>query len=455
MSSKKKLISLDDNNSQNVDININKNPNEGRRFEVDAISQKDVNIGLDLLVNPEKQKKQDGYSQPSSPKNDISKPTIDFDKDDDDFDFNNMLSKSNKSQENMEQLMSRMNIDTSSPSTKLSDDTYSHNSRREDDDFNNRDEDKRSRNDDDRRDDNDKDYDRDYDRPRQSSYQDERQEKEETLYQLEKMRRLGVQGIKRFNMSSDLEEMKYELNRIKKERQVESSIKFQRQMLMTFVTGAEYLNDSYNVFNFHLKGWSENVYENINDYDEVFEELHEKYGSKGHVAPELRLLYMVVGSGFMYHLSNSLFKSSPANLTDILKQNPDLMRQFANAAINQMPQEQRQAANMMNNMAQMNRPRTPPVAEVSLPPYAPRPTTSGDTSSHISLNSQNDNRMRGKSIPPPQGLDEILDDLKSSSSYRNDNVSEILSRTDRASSRKRTIFQKPNRSSSSSSTLNL
>jgi hypothetical protein len=65
--------------------------------------------------------------------------------------------------------------------------------------------------------------------------------------------------------------------------------------------------------------------------------------------------------------------------------------------------------------------------------------------SHTSLNSQTQNKSRGKSIPAPQGLDEILNDLKSSSSRGDDNLSEIVSR----SSRKRTIFQKPGRSSSS------
>jgi hypothetical protein len=444
---KKKSISLDDN--ENVRIDIKKN-SQDRKIDMDILSNKDVNIGLDLLVNPDKQRRID-TSQPSTPTHvDTSKPVIDFDKDDDDLDFNNMLSKSNKSQENIEQLMSRMNLDDDIPQSSSNDkqDTFlddikhtekhqereidvdSHRSLREDDR-----EERRSYN--------------DYDSRPSRSYEDERREKEETLYQLEKMRRLGVQGIKRFNMSNDLDEMKYELNRIKRERQVESSIKFQRQMLMTFVTGAEYVNESYNFFNFQLKGWSESVYENINDYDEVFEELHEKYGSKGHVAPELRLLYMVVGSGFMYHLSNSMFKSAPAGIEDILKQNPDLMRQFANAAVNQMPAEQRQAASMMNNMAQMGRPRTPPIND--LPPYAPRPVTNSDIRSQSSINVVS-SAPKGKSIPAPQGLDEILDDLKSSTTNRDENLSEVMSRTERGS-RKKTIFQKPSRSSSSTLSL--
>jgi hypothetical protein len=443
---KKKTVSLDDD--ENVQISVKKNTQD-RMVDMDVLSNKEVNIGLDLLVNPDKQRKND-FSQPSTPKNiEITKSNIDFDKDDDDIDFNNMLSKSNKSQENIEQLMSRMNLDDDIPtSTSTSadkqdtflDDIKPNNSRDNDIESNRsiRDDDRRSRNE----------Y-NDYDSRPTRSYEDERREKEETLYQLEKMRRLGVQGIKRFNMSNDLEEMKYELNRIKRERQVESSIKFQRQMLMTFVTGAEYINDSYNMFNFQLKGWSESVYENINDYDEVFEELHEKYGSKGHVAPELRLLYMVVGSGFMYHLSNSMFKSAPAGIEDILKQNPDLMRQFANAAVNQMPTEQRQAASMMNNMAQMGRPRTPPAND--LPPYAPRPVPNNDIRSQSSINVVS-SAQKAKSIPAPQGLDEILDDLKSSTTNRDESLSEIISRSERGS-RKKTIFQKPSKSSSSTLSL--
>jgi hypothetical protein len=439
---KKGLETFED--EENVKINI-KNNTHDRKIDMDVLSNKDVNIGLELLVNPDKQKKVDNISPPVTPHENNRMNEIDLDREDDDLDFSAMLSKSNKSNENMEQLMSRMNLDDDLPlkmnnkeredirleeplvrDNNVEVDTESNNSIREDD--------RRSRN--------------EYSRMPTNSYNDDRREKEEVLYQLEKMRRLGVQGIKRFNMSSDLEEMKYELNRIKRERQVESSIKFQRQMLMTFATGAEYLNDSYNMFNFQLKGWSESVYENINDYDEVFEELHEKYGSKGHVAPELRLLYMVVGSGFMYHLSNSMFKSAPSGIEDILKQNPELMRQFANAAVNQMPSEHRQAASMMNNMAQMGRSRTPPMSD--LPPYAPRPTTNNDVRSQSSINVL---PSKGKSIPAPQGLDEILDDLKSSSTNRDDNLSEIISRTERTS-RKKTIFKKPSQNSSSN-TLSL
>ena len=87
-----------------------------------------------------------------------------------------------------------------------------------------------------------------------------------------------------------------------------------------------------------LDGWSESVHENVHDYDDVFEELHEKYKGKAQMAPKLKLLLMLGGSGFMFHLTNTMFKSSLPGMGDILKQNPDLMNQFTKATVNAMGQ---------------------------------------------------------------------------------------------------------------------
>ena len=71
--------------------------------------------------------------------------------------------------------------------------------------------------------------------------------------------------------------------------------------------------------------------DNIEEYDSVFEQLHEKYSGTAEIAPEWQLMMMVLGSGFMFHLSNTLFRSVLPNVTDIAKQNPELMQNIANA----------------------------------------------------------------------------------------------------------------------------
>lgn len=161
-------------------------------------------------------------------------------------------------------------------------------------------------------------------------------EKTDLLYKFEKLRRLGIPCARRFNMSSNLEEMKSEYDRIKKDREVENAIKFSRKVLLAIVTGIEFLNNKFDPCDLKLDGWSESMNENVNEYDEVFEELHEKYKGTAKVSPEVKLLMMVGGSAFMFHLTNTMFKSSLPGMGDIMKQNPDLMKQFASVALNTM-----------------------------------------------------------------------------------------------------------------------
>jgi hypothetical protein len=67
---------------------------------------------------------------------------------------------------------------------------------------------------------------------------------------------------------------------------------------------------------------------------------------------------MVGGSAFMFHLTNSLFKSKMPGLGDILQQNPELARNVQQAAMNSMKQNEAKSGNndplfgMMMNQAQ-------------------------------------------------------------------------------------------------------
>jgi hypothetical protein len=54
------------------------------------------------------------------------------------------------------------------------------------------------------------------------------------------------------------------------------------------------------------------------------------------MAPELKLLFQLGGSAMMVHMTNTMFKSAMPGMDDILRQNPDLMRSFQNAAVNSM-----------------------------------------------------------------------------------------------------------------------
>ena len=168
-------------------------------------------------------------------------------------------------------------------------------------------------------------------------YKDEINEKKEILYQLNRLQLKGAKIPHNFTLNSNLDDMRQEYNKIIRDRDIDASVRFQRKMLMAFVTGTEYLNTRYDPFTIKLEGWSEQVHENIEDFDDIFEELHVKYKSKGKsMPPELRLFISLSGSAFMFHLTSKMFKeSSIPGVEEVLKANPELMKQFQNAAAKQ------------------------------------------------------------------------------------------------------------------------
>jgi hypothetical protein len=113
-------------------------------------------------------------------------------------------------------------------------------------------------------------------------------------------------------------------------------VKFQGKMLLACITGIEFLNNKFDPFDLKLDGWSEQMNENLGEYDEIFAELHEKYKSKAKMSPELKLLFQLGGSAIMLHMTNTMFKSALPGMDDIMRQNPELMQQFTQAAVSSM-----------------------------------------------------------------------------------------------------------------------
>jgi hypothetical protein len=170
------------------------------------------------------------------------------------------------------------------------------------------------------------------------STRDPEAEKREKIEYINKLQRLESKGFpvtKHYSLDNSLDEIKQEYTRLVDARNLEGSLRFQRQMLMGVVTGLEYVNNRFDPFDVKLDGWSESVHENVEDFDEIFEELYDKYKDKGKMAPEMRLMVALAGSGFMCHVSNTFFRQKMPSMDDVLRKNPELARQMAAAAAQQ------------------------------------------------------------------------------------------------------------------------
>lgn len=239
----------------------------------------------------------------------------------------------------------------------------------------------------------------------------EKKEKGDYINKLNRLEQKGFPVSRRFTMDNSLDEIKDEYNRLVDARQLETSLKFQRQMVMGLVTGIELLNEKFDPFDLQLKGWSESVHENIDDMDDIFEELYDKYKGKGSMPPEARLMMALAGSGFMFHLSNSMFRKNMPSMDDIFRQNPGLQRQFAAAAAQQMGGQG--FGNLMG--AAVNAPMPPGpefFAQPPSPPTASMPPTGmfygASSSAPQMMSAQEPPKAPRREMKGPSGVDDIL-----------------------------------------------
>jgi hypothetical protein len=170
------------------------------------------------------------------------------------------------------------------------------------------------------------------------SYEQIRSRKIETLAALKRLEDQGYEAAgKKCGLTSSLEEIEEVLEKLRAQRDLDNSIKFQRDILVTFVGMIEYACsiEEYNIFDLDMEGWSKAVFENVTDYDEVFEELHFKYKTSMSMPPEMKLLGMLGMSGYRYHLSRQMLsKASGAmpGFNDVINADPELKRRYQDTA---------------------------------------------------------------------------------------------------------------------------
>jgi hypothetical protein len=213
-------------------------------------------------------------------------------------------------------------------------------------------------------------------------------EKFKFLRKLEALEKKGVELSKKYSMESPLAEMQGEYETIMEEKAKQNSVKFQGNMLMAAINGIEFLNGRFDPFDIKLDGWSDQVNENINDYDDIFSELYEKYKTRASMAPELKLLFQLGGSAMMVHMTNTMFKSAMPGMDDILRQNPDLMRSFQNAAVNSMAQTSPGFSGFMSNMMNPEPPsgRGPPPPMATQGPHSVPPPVNRAGNNNYAMN---------------------------------------------------------------------
>ena len=179
---------------------------------------------------------------------------------------------------------------------------------------------------------------------------EEYSKEEEQLMKLDMMRKLheltqqGVKLSQNYNMNSDLRAMKYEYELHKGIRDKHNGVKWLSNLMLNICYGVEIGNEHFNPFDFKLKGWSEQMAEDIDEYYEVMGELYDKYFKAGKsIPPELKLFFMISGSAIKFHFAQTMLKSMP-NMKDQMDSNPELAQKLRQQAMNSRLQQQQEIA---------------------------------------------------------------------------------------------------------------
>ena len=170
----------------------------------------------------------------------------------------------------------------------------------------------------------------------QLTHQEARIKKIELLRKLAEIKSKGFSLTKEYDFNSSIDEMEYEFALLKSFVDKRNGVKIFKSGLLQTVSIIEFLNDKYDPFDFHLQGWGEHMSIEVDSYDDILEELYEKYKGTGKGMPaEIKLLLLISASAGAFHFSKS--HSSIPGLEQTLSRNPELVSKLLNP---QKPQSQ-------------------------------------------------------------------------------------------------------------------
>lgn len=215
--------------------------------------------------------------------------------------------------------------------------------------------------------------------PRSSANMNDREKRRKKRLMIKKLEEWGEKGqhkhLSSFNMDSNYEEVEDEYEGALEEKRKKDAIKLQGWWFTTVINTLEYGNALINPFDLNLDGWGEQISDDLDSYEEIFSELHDKYKG-GKMAPEVSLLLRVGFSAAVVNMSNKMLSSATPGFNDVIKQSPELMKMFSNAAVDTMSKQNSAfdfAKTMMNPPDEINRKNGPPPAPVQTKSQPPPP----------------------------------------------------------------------------------
>jgi len=149
-------------------------------------------------------------------------------------------------------------------------------------------------------------------RSRRQRKEDEANEKIELLARISGLSKNGFQPTKKFALADDLDEIRYECYKLQRESNLKKSTKLMQKVMVSVTAFVEMANSKFDPFSLQLDGFSKAILMSINEYDDIFEQLHHKYSGRSKLPVELQLLFGFGSAAIFHHASNALKSKVPS-----------------------------------------------------------------------------------------------------------------------------------------------
>lgn len=153
------------------------------------------------------------------------------------------------------------------------------------------------------------------------------------LSKLQKLEQKGLATWKQFSASDNYDDILNEYERLNDIVSREKWTNNAKGIITIGSSSIELITRSYNPFELKLEGWSESLREALDDEDEIFSELYDKYKGTFDYGPEANLMMVIVKSGVMYHYSKSYIDSIKGDdkMKKLIENDPELKQAVENA----------------------------------------------------------------------------------------------------------------------------
>ena len=245
--------------------------------------------------------------------------------------------------------------------------------------------------------------------------QEIRIKKIELLRKLSEIKAKVFSLTKEYDFNSSTEEMEYEFALLKSFVDKRNGVKIFKSGLLQTVSIIEFLNDKYDPFEFHLQGWGEHMSIEVDSYDDVLEEIYEKYKGTGKgMPPEIKLLLLITASAGAFHFSKT--QSSIPGLEQTLSRNPDLVSKLLNPKKTQSQFMSPQELNIQKQRILLQQ-REKELKQKNNVSFTPQSSTNISKKTEPKASNESSNKLSQNSAPEiraPANVQDILNRIKQS-----------------------------------------